>query len=136
MELERNLHGNPTTFAYFGRYRDMSATWVKRVHRAIGVAGPIILIGPILYVAWLLVHDATDFYSSLVLHNYLVFFGMPYAAFFAYFMVITLESGRGPIEVELSGLKFKGAAGPLIFWLLIFLSVQFGFHLFWTGVPA
>ena len=114
----------------------MSTVWVQKVHRAIGIAGPIILIGPIIYVAWFLVTGASDFYSSLVLRNYLIFFGMPYAAFFAYFMVITLESGRGPIEVDFSGLKFKGAAGPLIFWLLIFLSVQLGFKLFWVGVLA
>lgn len=105
------------------------------VHLAVAVVGPLILLGPLLYVAWLLVSDATEYYTELVFRNYLIFFGMPYAAFFAYYMVVTVESGRGPIEVELSGLKFKGAAGPLIFWLLIFLSILLGFKMFWSGVP-
>lgn len=109
--------------------------WHARVRQAIIVIGPFVLLGPILYVAWFLVNGASNFYSSLVLRNYLVFFGMPYAAFFAYYLVITLESSRGPIELEFISLKFKGAAGPLVFWLLIFLSVQLGFKMFWVA-PA
>jgi hypothetical protein len=112
----------------------MGNDWLSKVHRAIAIAGPFVLIAPLIYIAWFLVTGASSYYSSLVLKNYLVFFGMPYAAFFAYYMVVTLESGRGPIEVEFGSLKFKGAAGPLIFWLLIFLSVQLGFKLFWVDV--
>ena len=109
--------------------------WQANSRTAIIIAGPLVLLGPIMYVAWLLVNDASVFYSSLVLRNYLIFFGMPYAAFFAYYLVITLESSRGPIEFEFMSLKFKGAAGPLVFWLLIFLSVQLGFKMFWVA-PA
>ena len=74
--------------------------WQNWVRSVILVFGPLILIGPIIYVAWLLVNGASEFYSSLVLHNYIVFFGMPYAAFFAYYLVITLESSRGPSSLS------------------------------------
>jgi hypothetical protein len=72
-------------------------------------------------------------YSAFVLQNYLVLFGMPYAAFYSYYLVSTLEASHGPIEVEFVGLMFKGAAGSLAFWLLVSLSVQLGFKMCWLG---
>ena len=113
----------------------MNQFWRDRAHLLVAFIGPIIVVGPIVYVAALLVGDGSADYWKFVKHNYLIFFGMPYAAFFAYYLVITLESSRGPIEVEFFGMKFKGAGGPLIFWLLVFLSILLGFKLFWQGVP-
>ena len=113
----------------------MNKTWREGIQTFIAVVGPVILVGPIVYVASLLVGGGTAEYWLFVKYNYLVFFGMPYAAFFAYYLVVTLESSRGPIEVEFFQLKFRGAAGPLVFWLLIFLAVLLGFKLFWQGVP-
>ena len=112
----------------------MTQEWRTKVSRIVVLIGPFVLLGPIIYVAWLIVTPGTPReYTAFVLQNYLVFFGMPYAAFFSYYLVSALESSRGPIEVEFVGFKFKGAAGPLVFWLLIFLSVQLGFKLFWLG---
>ena len=113
----------------------MNANFRDRVHLAIAIVGPLLLLGPLLYLGWFLVYGgASEYYSRLILRNHIVFFGMPYAAFFAYYMVVTIESSRGPIEAELLGFKFKGAAGPLAFWVLIFLSVVLGFKLLWVGV--
>jgi hypothetical protein len=109
----------------------MKEKWRDSVSNAVLILGPLALLAPIIYVAVLLVTSATDFYSGFVFQHYLVFFGMPYAGFFAYYLVTALESSRGPIEVEFVGFKFKGAAGPLVFWLLVFLSIQLGFSLFW-----
>ena len=112
----------------------MAREWQSQVSRVVAVVGPFVLLAPIIYVACLIVSsDTPPSYSAFVLQNYLVFFGMPYAAFFSYYLVSALESSRGPIEVEFVGFKFKGAAGPLVFWLLVFLSVQLGFKLFWLG---
>lgn len=111
----------------------MSQDVIKALRIAARTIGLIVLLAPILYVARLLVGDSTSQYRAFVFKNYIVFFGMPYAAFFAYFLVTTVEASRGPIEVEIPGFKFKGAGGPLTFWILIFLSVLTGFKLFWHG---
>ena len=111
----------------------MTPVWRNKVSLAVAIVGPILLVAPLIYVARLLVTSATREYSAFVLQNYLIFFGMPYAAFFSYYLVSVLESSRGPIEVEFLGFKFKGAAGPLLFWILVFLSVLLGFKLFWQG---
>lgn len=91
------------------------------------------LVSPLVYVAQLLVTGASQSYSAFVFRNYLIFFGMPYAAIFAYFLVSTLEKTRGPIEVELATFKFKGAGGPLLFWILVFLTIISGFQMLWRG---
>ena len=35
------------------------------------------------------------------------------------------------IEVEFIGFKFKGAAGPVIMWILVFLSIVYAIKLLW-----
>lgn len=102
----------------------------RPVFSMIGVA---LLITPIVYVAWLCTTNGAGDYWAFVQKNYLVFFGMPYAAFFAYYLVSVVETTRGDIEFEFFTLKFKGAAGPLVFWLLVFLAILLGFKLLWTG---
>ncbi|MGF6351339.1 hypothetical protein [Variovorax sp. W2I14] len=112
----------------------MKTSWKARLHQGVAWGGPVLLLGPLVYLAWFIVSPEADAgFVRLVVRNHLVFFGMPYAAFFAYYAVVTLESSRGPIQVEFGGLKFQGAAGPLIFWILIFLSVISGFKLLWVG---
>lgn len=113
----------------------MNNLWRERMQTFVAFVGPVVLVVPILYVNSLLVGEGTSEYWEFVKYNYLVFFGLPYAAFFAYYLVVALESSRGQIEVEFFQLKFKGAAGPLVFWLLIFLAVLLGFKLFWLGIP-
>jgi hypothetical protein len=101
--------------------------------RIVSLVGIVFLVGPIVYVAWLSTTKGAGDYWAFVQKNYLVFFGMPYAAFFSYYLVSFLETRSGDIEVEFFTLKFKGAAGPLVFWLLVFLAILLGFKLFWTG---
>jgi hypothetical protein len=101
--------------------------------RFFSVVGLGLLIAPIVYVAWLTTEKGAEAYWAFVQKNYVVFFGMPYAAFFAYYLVSVLETTRGDIEVEFFTLKFKGAAGPLVFWTLVFLAILLGFKLFWNG---
>jgi hypothetical protein len=57
--------------------------------------------------------------------------GLPAAALVALFLVLVLRMADGPIETEIGGLKFKGAAAPIVFWLLCFLSIAVAIKLLW-----
>lgn len=107
-----------------------------RVQTAVRRWGFVGLLLPIIFVAWWCFHDRCSFLTGIVLRNYVTFFILPYGAFFAYFLVITLEHSRGPIECEFMGMKFKGAAGPTVFWLLIFLALVMALKLLWVQPPA
>ncbi len=106
---------------------------VRTIVRKWGFFG---LMLPIIFLVWWVYHDQCGFLTGIILRNYPTFFILPYGAFFAYFLVVTLEHSRGPIEADFMGLKFKGAAGPIIFWLLIFLALLLALKLLWIQPPG
>ena len=67
--------------------------------------------------------------------HYAFFVGLPFAGLLAHFLVGTMENTRGKIELELLGLKFKGASGPIIMWVLVFLAIVLGIRLIWPLQP-
>ena len=64
--------------------------------------------------------------------HYVFFIGLPLAALLAHFLVGTLENTRGQIEFEAAGVKFKGASGPIIMWVLVYLAFVVSFALAWN----
>ena len=59
--------------------------------------------------------------------------GLPTAAIAALFIVLVLRIAAGPIEVELGPLKFKGAAAPVVFWLISFVAIAMMIKLLWVS---
>jgi hypothetical protein len=72
-----------------------------------------------------------DFYAISVQH-FPVVVGLPLAAVASIFVVLLFRvvSG-GTISVSLLGLKFEGAAGPVIMWVICFLSIVLSFNALW-----
>lgn len=58
-------------------------------------------------------------FQAHVAHN----LGLPVAGLTAFSLVVTLEVAAGTIKVDAWGLKFEGAAGQLLFWILCFLAI-------------
>jgi hypothetical protein len=58
--------------------------------------------------------------------------GLPAAAVGSLFLVLVLRLTTGPIEVEIPGLKFKGAAAPIVFWLVCFLAMAYAIRMLWS----
>lgn len=59
--------------------------------------------------------------------------GLPAAAVGALFLVLVLRMASGPIEVDIGALKFKGAAAPIVFWLLCFLAMASAIKMLWSA---
>ena len=57
--------------------------------------------------------------------------GLPAAAVGALFLVLVLRMADGPIEFELGAMKFKGAAAPIVFWLLCFFVIATAIKTVW-----
>jgi hypothetical protein len=64
--------------------------------------------------------------------HYVFFVGLPLAALLAHFLVGTLENTRGQIQFEAAGVTFKGASGPIIMWVLVYLALVVSFTLAWS----
>lgn len=62
-------------------------------------------------------------WKQFLLKNYALFFGAPMASVAAFGLVVFFGvTTAGPIEVNLWGLQLKGPAGPLLMWVITFLS--------------
>jgi hypothetical protein len=57
--------------------------------------------------------------------------GIPFAMLAAFVVVAILEQTSGPIQLTGADFSFKGAAGQVLFWLLVFLSIVYAIHLLW-----
>lgn len=64
-------------------------------------------------------------------------FGAPFqtsfAIFSALFVVLLLRFSTGPIEFEGLGLKFCGASGPWVIWIISFLAIIAGLYFMGVG---
>lgn len=59
--------------------------------------------------------------------------GLPASAVASLFLVLVLRIAEGKIEVEIGALKFKGAAAPIVFWLVCFLGMSGAIKLLWAA---
>jgi hypothetical protein len=99
--------------------------------RRIGYAVGLVLF--IIYL-WFLVLSfflTGGFLLNLLRDHYVFFVGLPFAALIAFVMVSTFEITRGDIEFEIAGLRLKGASGPLIIWVLVYLALVVSISLAW-----
>ena len=76
----------------------------------------------------------TNWLTQLTKTHYAALVGTPMSAVTAFCIVSLLKVTNGPIEFEVFAFKFRGASGPIILWVLCFLSIVFGFHLLWSDV--
>lgn len=104
-----------------------------KFYRVVMYVGLFVLAAPLVFIGYVFSVDASTEFFNFVKKNYACFFGVPLAAFFSFYLVVALEATRGDIEVEFASFKFKGASGPLVFWLLIFLATTGAMKLFWAG---
>jgi hypothetical protein len=70
-----------------------------------------------------MVNQAKEHFAAVV--------GLPTAALAALFVVAIFEATTGPIEFEGLGFKFRGASGPIIFWVICFLATSGSIKLLW-----
>jgi hypothetical protein len=68
--------------------------------------------------------------------NFAATLAVPLSAVASFCIVTLLRVTTGPIEVEAQGIKFSGAAGPIIFWILCFIVIVFGVKILWGLSPC
>ncbi|MBB5213321.1 hypothetical protein [Microbulbifer hydrolyticus] len=74
----------------------------------------------------------TDVRFNEILYEHLAAaIGVPLSALTALALVMALENVAGNIELETFGLKFKGASGPIIMWVICFLALVAGIKALW-----
>ena len=97
------------------------------------------LIGSIFFWGGFLVFSIYDLFSEdkgwiypLLQDKPQVALFIPLAALASFCNVLILKITDGPIEFEAFTIKFSGAAGPMIMWVMSFLSLCFGITMLWN----
>jgi hypothetical protein len=94
------------------------------------IAISAVLICAIFYVLFLMV-EWTSEWTKVALEHFRVTVWLPIAAALAFFVVAFFETTAGRIQFEFLGFKFAGASGPILMWILCFLSVVFAVRTLW-----
>ncbi len=68
---------------------------------------------------------------AVIQQHYAATLGVPMSAVAALCIVLLLEQAAGPIEFEAPWFKFRGASGPVILWIFVFLAMIIGLNVLW-----
>jgi hypothetical protein len=103
----------------------------RRTAQWLAVAG--ISVGAVVALFSILYAYLSDYalFKNVLAEHVRAVVGIPMAAVSSFCVVIVLENRSGRIELELAGLKFKGAAGPVILWMLGFFVFTASIRLLW-----
>lgn len=71
------------------------------------------------------------FWASNTLTHIPTIIGLPFAALASLLLVLVLRTVAGNIELKALGIEFKGAAGPIIMWILCFLAITLAIAKTW-----
>jgi hypothetical protein len=99
----------------------------------------LVVFAMILYLIVLIVtlalgHSFSSFALEppMIFHHFPAIVGLPMAAALAFLIVILLPQTYGNIEFKALGVTFKGAAGPVVLWLVCFLGISAAVRVFWS----
>jgi len=96
------------------------------------VAGTLIVILTII-IFWIIVKRGFEdkVWLPIAMQHFPSIVGLPMAAIASLMVVMLLKYTSGPIEFEILSLKFKGASGQIVFWILCFLSIVLAIKILW-----
>ncbi len=90
-----------------------------------------VLICASVFYAFVRYSQTDQFWIPIAKEHFSAIVGLPMAALASLCIVLVLRISSGPLEFEGWGLKFKGAAAPIVFWLLCFLAIAASIRMLW-----
>ena len=96
------------------------------------IIGVLILL---LYIAALLVLSFTDWIArdlrTIALDHFRTIVALPVAGVFALLVVSIFQVTSGNIEFNALGFKLKGAAGPILMWVVVYVAIAITIYVNW-----
>jgi hypothetical protein len=75
------------------------------------------------------------YYASVLYSQIPTLIGLPMAASAALLLVLLLPENYGNIDARVLGIHLRGASGPIILWVICFLSIAATIKLTWIQTP-
>jgi len=83
------------------------------------------------YFVSIVVVALSGYWDAVALKHFPTVIGLPSAALAALFVVLVLRTVAGAVEFRVLGFELKGATGPIVMWVVCFLSIAFAINLLW-----
>lgn len=104
--------------------------WRSIINIGLAVIGVVAVAG-LLVALWANRFDPV--LTDLVLGNFPVIIGLPFAFLGAFIVVALFRQAEGAIEFKALGIEMKGAAGQVVLWVICFLSITAAIALLWQA---
>ena len=72
-----------------------------------------------------------DAFRTFLFEHFAVTVGLPCATAGAFVIVSLFRQHEDPIEIKGLGFEIRGAAGPVVLWVLVFLTISVSIKLLW-----
>jgi len=125
MTVETNSRASIASPTYVSKRFKAMVSWGALL--AGGLIGLLVLVS---LTVWTV--TGVSWYRQLMIEHYPVMIGLPSAALLAYIIVVLFEARFDKIEMSVGTfLKFRGASGPVVLWILIFSTITVSIRLLW-----
>ena len=104
-------------------FRPLVSIVVLLAAGAIGAAFTLALVRDIV---------GSEVWVQIAREHFAATIGLPSAALASLFVVLFLEVKSGRIEFELWGMKFRGASGEVVLFVVVFLSIALAIKMLWS----
>jgi hypothetical protein len=75
--------------------------------------------------------ETVGFFDTIITEHPAATIGLPLVAMGSLGVVLLLRSTTGPVEFEAIGFKFRGASGPIVMWIAVFLVIAIAIKMLW-----
>jgi hypothetical protein len=72
-----------------------------------------------------------EWVEEMVKEHFAATIGLPSGALAALLLVTIFEINAGRVEFKVIGFEFKGAAGPIVMWVVCFLAIAISIRMLW-----
>lgn len=83
------------------------------------------------FISGLLKYVGPELISEKINEHFAAIVALPMAALLSAFIVVSLRFSEGPVKFEALGMKFEGASGQVILWVICFISISLAIKLLW-----
>ena len=85
----------------------------------------------VVFIAGILTFIEPGLLIQIIKEHFAAMVGLPMAALLSAFIVVALRHAEGSVKFEVLGMKFEGASGQVILWVICFMSISLAIKLLW-----
>jgi len=130
-EIQEKFPPQPGETSGREEFRAASKPLLRNIAAWLVLFGAVLIVGAFVIGGTLTMWTGQPWLVEIAREHFAATIGLPAAALVSLCIVLLLEHSAGAIEFEGLSFKFRGASGPIVLWILCFLSIAGAIKLLW-----